>query len=63
MKDSKGGFMVEEDDGRKEESDRILKRKELLEQLKKPFFDPRKLIAFFTNSSTEHKPSRQSPMF
>jgi len=40
MKDSKGGFMVDEDEGRKEESEAILKRRELLQQLKKPFFDP-----------------------
>jgi len=39
MKDTKGGFMVE-DEGRKEESEAILKRRELLEQLKKPVFDP-----------------------
>jgi DNA-repair protein complementing XP-A cells len=41
MKDSKGGFMVDEDEGRKEESEAILKRRELLDQLKKPVFDPR----------------------
>jgi len=40
MKDSKGGFMVEEDGGKTEESEAILKRRELLEQYKKPFFDP-----------------------
>jgi len=40
MKDSKGGFMVDEDEGKKEESEAILKRRELLEQLKKPVFDP-----------------------
>ena len=40
MKDSKGGFMVDEDEGRKEESEAILKKRELLQQLKKPFFDP-----------------------
>ena len=40
MKDSKGGFMVDEDDGKKEESEAILKKRELLQQLKKPFFDP-----------------------
>jgi hypothetical protein len=33
--------MVDEDEGRKEESEAILKRKELLDQLKKPVFDPR----------------------
>ena len=40
MKDSKGGFMVDEDEGRKEESEAILKKRELLQQLKKPFIDP-----------------------
>lgn len=40
MKDSKGGFMVDEDEGRKEESEAILKKRERLQQLKKPFFDP-----------------------
>jgi hypothetical protein len=40
MKDSKGGFMVDEDEGRKEESEAILKKRELMQQLKKPFFDP-----------------------
>lgn len=40
MKDTKGGFMVDEDEGRKEESEAILKRRELLERLKKPVFDP-----------------------
>lgn len=40
MKDSKGGFMVDEDEGRKDESEAILKKRELLQQLKKPFFDP-----------------------
>ena len=40
MKDSKGGFMVEEDEARIAESEAILKRRELLEQMKKPFFDP-----------------------
>jgi len=40
MKDSKGGFIVDEDEGRKEESEAILKKRELLQQLKKPFFDP-----------------------
>jgi len=32
--------MVDEDEGKKEESEAILKRRELLEQLKKPVFDP-----------------------
>jgi DNA-repair protein complementing XP-A cells len=40
MKDSKGGFMVDEDEGRREETKTILERRELLQQLKKPFFDP-----------------------
>ena len=40
MKDSKGGFMVDEDEGKKEESEAILKKRELMQQLKKPFFDP-----------------------
>jgi hypothetical protein len=40
MKDSKGGFMVEDDESRKEESEAILKKREMLQELKKPFFDP-----------------------
>jgi hypothetical protein len=40
MKDTKGGFMVDEGEGKKEESEAILKRRDLLEQLKKPVFDP-----------------------
>ena len=32
--------MVDEDEGRKDESEAILKKRELLQQLKKPFFDP-----------------------
>lgn len=40
MKDSKGGFMVEEDEAKQVESETILKRREQLERFKKPFFDP-----------------------
>jgi hypothetical protein len=40
MKDSKGGFMVEEAEGRKEEPEAIPQKRELLQQLKAPFFDP-----------------------
>jgi hypothetical protein len=50
MKDSKGGFMVEEDAGKKEESEAILKRRELLEQYKKPVFDPRTSLVRCTDS-------------
>jgi len=32
--------MVDEDAGKKEESEAILKKRELLQQRKKPFFDP-----------------------
>ena len=39
--DSKGGFMVDEVDPlNKEESEKILRRKEELERMKKPIFDP-----------------------
>jgi hypothetical protein len=40
MKDSKGGFMVDDDEARKDESEAILKKREAMQQLKKPFFDP-----------------------
>jgi hypothetical protein len=52
MKDSKGGFMVEEDEGRKEESEAILKKRELMQQLKKPFFDPGSTHSDGINCST-----------
>jgi hypothetical protein len=41
MKDSKGGFMVDDDEAKKAESEAILNRHEQLDKYKKPFFDPR----------------------
>lgn len=32
--------MVEDDQARKDESEAILKKRELMQQLRKPFFDP-----------------------
>jgi hypothetical protein len=58
MKDSKGGFMVEEDEGRKEESEAILKKRELMQQLKKPFFDPGTSHLDGIKCSTQSEPGR-----
>ena len=58
MKDSKGGFMVDEDEGRKEESEAILKKRELLQQLKKPFFDPGRLMSGVKIDSSSESESR-----
>lgn len=55
MKDSKGGFMVDEDGGKKEESEAILKKRELLQQLKKPFFDPGMLSLSILTSNDSAK--------
>jgi hypothetical protein len=32
--------MVDDDEGRKDESEAILKKREAMQRLKKPFFDP-----------------------
>jgi hypothetical protein len=53
--------MVDDDnDAKKDESDKILKRKELLDQLKKPFFDPGVIPPVLAETSTQYQPRRKS---
>lgn len=45
--------MVDEDQGKKEESEAILKRREQLQQSKRPFFDPGMFCQHVANISSE----------